>query len=174
MPFKRLLFGALCGATLHRLTFDFLRRWILPLPPILRQVPLVPGSPPTWSGLYLGADIGYRLGRSEDTSTLNAGALMLFSDTRTLNMNGVVGGGQVGQDYKTGNWVEGLQTDFQATSQQATHAFTCPAGVCSVPPILAPVIKQLSWLRTVRARIGYAPWAQVLIYATGGLAFRPG
>jgi outer membrane immunogenic protein len=133
--------------------------------------PMIPAPPYSWSGLYFGANVGFGWGRSADTSNVNAGGPALFADTQTLNANGVVGGGQIGFNYQSGYWVEGLETDFQGTNQRAAHSFTCPAGVCSAPAVSATLNQDLNWFGTFRGRIGFAPLERVLLYATGGLAY---
>src|SRR6185369_14241762 len=52
----------------------------------------------SWSGGYVGFNLGYGWGRSSDTATLVDLGLgpSLFTETANLTMNGVVGGGQIG------------------------------------------------------------------------------
>src|ERR1700733_6269888 len=50
-----------------------------------------------WSGVYVGGNIGYGRGRSSDPSGLSPGGPpALFTDSVRSNMNGIVGGGQLG------------------------------------------------------------------------------
>src|ERR1700740_1982408 len=59
-----------------------------------------------WSGGYLGGNIGYGWGRSSDTSGLSLGGPpALFSDTASSNMNGVLGGAQIGYNSQIQNWL---------------------------------------------------------------------
>ena len=61
------------------------------------KAPVVPPVVYDWTGFYIGGNIGYSWGRSSDTSTLTntAGTVLLTSADRT-NLDGVVGGGQLG------------------------------------------------------------------------------
>src|SRR5712671_7661251 len=67
-----------------------------------------------WTGFYIGGNVGYSWGRSRDTATLTTGAgTVLFTDVASSRMDGVVGGGQMGYNYQTANWLWGIETDFQ-------------------------------------------------------------
>ena len=136
-----------------------------------------------WTGFYVGGNIGYSWGRSSDTSTLTtpAGAV-LFSSAGSSNLNGVVGGGQVGYNWQMQNWLWGLEADIQGTGEKGSRAFICPPGGCIPTPLAnvavvfgTPVPVSLSqkidWFGTVRGRIGVLAAPKVLLYATGGLAY---
>src|SRR6266516_4893057 len=50
-----------------------------------------------WTGFYIGGNAGYSWGRSNDTSSLTNGAgTVLFTSVDRANMDGVIGGGQIG------------------------------------------------------------------------------
>jgi len=123
-----------------------------------------------WSGGYVGGNVGYGWGRSSDTSSLSAGGA-LFSDTASSNMNGVLGGAQIGYNSQIQNWLVGLEADFQGTGQSSDHSFTCPAGVCTGAALPVTLRQQLDFFGTVRARAGLVVTPTVLLYATGGLAY---
>jgi outer membrane immunogenic protein len=138
--------------------------------------------PYDWSGGYIGFNVGYSFGRASDTAVL--GAPPLFTDTARLNMNGVVGGAQIGYNLQMQNWLVGLEGDFQGTGQHNSHSFTCPAAQCTsiLPPGLFPVPvagpalpvtsrQQLDFFGTVRGRAGVVVAQKVLLYATGGFAY---
>jgi outer membrane immunogenic protein len=138
----------------------------------------------SWSGAYVGVNLGYGWGRSSDTATLGGvGTPSLFTDTAHLTMNGVVGGGQIGFNMQMQNWVFGGEADFQGANQTAHHSFTCAAGLCSSvfvgfppAPVPGPAVavtasQQLDFFGTVRARAGIAVVPEVLLYATGGFAY---
>jgi outer membrane immunogenic protein len=123
-----------------------------------------------WSGGYVGGNVGYGWGRSSDTSSLSAGGA-LFSDTASSNMNGVLGGAQIGYNSQIQNWLVGLEADFQGTGQSSNHSFTCPAGVCTGAALPVTLGHQLDFFGTARARAGLVVTPTVLLYATGGLAY---
>jgi outer membrane immunogenic protein len=135
------------------------------------------------AGLHEGARRA-AWGRSNDTTTLtNAAGTALFAGTDSTDMNGVVGGGQIGYNWQMQNWLWGLEADIQGTDEKGSHYYTCAAGFCNpgVPGILAlgipafavPVAlnQKIDWFGTVRGRVGVLATPTVLFYATGGLAY---
>jgi outer membrane immunogenic protein len=135
-----------------------------------------------WTGFYIGGNVGYSWGRSSDTSTLTNGAgVVLFTSGAGANMDGVIGGGQIGYNWQVQNWVWGLEADIQGSGQKGSRAYLCPTGVCTPPfGVLAvfpgPAVpvsldQKLEWFGTVRGRVGVLATPQVLFYATGGLAY---
>ncbi|SRR6266478_3491178 len=130
------------------------------LPPAYKTPVFVP--PYSWSGFYIGANAGGSWGR--DTTDYNVFGFPLFSTSQ--NLKGFIGGGQIGWNWQTGAWVWGVEADFQGTSQKGD--------------IVTPIDgfgttndynQKLSWLGTVRGRVGFTPAPRWLIYATGGFAY---
>lgn len=101
-----------------------------------------------WTGLYVGANIGYGWGRASDSLGLVSG-----------NLNGVIGGGQVGYNWQMNNLVLGVETDFQGSGQSQTST----AGAFTITD-------RIRYFGTVRARVGFA-WDRTLLYVTGGYAY---
>jgi outer membrane immunogenic protein len=142
-----------------------------------------------WTGFYLGGNVGYSWGRSSDTSTLTNGAgTVLFTSGGSSNLDGIVGGGQIGYNWQMQNWVWGFEADIQGTDEKGSRGFTCPTGVCTpgtlatgffagptpvLPGAAVPVSlsQKIDWFGTVRARAGVLATPKVLLYATGGLAY---
>lgn len=141
-----------------------------------------------WTGFYIGGNLGYSWGRSSDTSSLtNTAGTVLFASTDKTDLNGVIGGGQIGYNWQMQGWVWGLEADIQGSGEKGTRNFLCPIGVCS-PPTLAggpltnaflvpgaavPVAlsQKIDWFGTFRARAGILVTPKVLLYATGGMAY---
>jgi outer membrane immunogenic protein len=116
----------------------------------------------TWTGMYLGANVGYSWGQSK-----NDGALPGFGFTtnETQNMNGVIGGGQTGYNYQFGSWVWGFESDLQASGQK---------GSSIIPVFLGTAINtdhKLEWFGTSRSRLGFLATPNLLLYGTGGVAY---
>lgn len=135
-----------------------------------------------WTGFYVGGNIGYSWGRSSDNSTLTNGAgTVLFTSSDRANMNGVIGGAQIGYNWQVQNWVWGLEADIQGSDQKGSRSFLCPTSVCTPPfgvlavfpgPAVPVTLDQkLEWFGTVRGRVGVLATPTVLFYATGGLAY---
>ena len=85
---------------------------------------------------------------------------------RLESATGVLGGGQIGYNFQSANWVYGVETDFDFSSARKSvsalngYAFsgnwTAKTGI--------------SDFGTARLRLGYA-FDRALVYATGGLAY---
>ena len=93
---------------------------------------------------------------------------------------GVVGGAQVGYNYQFGQFVIGVETDFQGTSisgggNNASHSLiTSPydgGNDIWLPSAPHGANTSLEWFGTVRGRVGYLFIPTLLIYGTGGFAY---
>ncbi len=150
--------------------------------PVYTKAPVVaPVAVYDWTGFYVGGNIGYSWGRSSDTSSLTNGAgTVLFADTDKTNLDGVVGGGQIGYNWQVQNWLWGLEADIQGSDEKGNHAYLCAIGICTPGAVVAvapgPAVplslnQKIDWFGTVRGRIGVLVSPKVLLYATGGLAY---
>jgi outer membrane immunogenic protein len=122
-----------------------------------------PVATANWSGFYLGGNFGSGTGR--DRSALNLPTLGL-SESFNLAPDGINGGVQAGYNWQAANWVFGLETDIQGSTQKDDK--TCVI-YCS-PGASAAYDATLPWFGTVRGRLGYSV-GSTLFYATGGLAY---
>ena len=123
-----------------------------------------PAPPPvfSWTGCYVGANIGggWASKSSNDVSGFVTG--VPGADLSSHTASGVIGGGQVGCDYQSGIWVVGLQGMFEGSGMEGSN--TDPSG-------LFVVNSQLPWLATVTGRVGVTAAPTVLLYAKGGGAW---
>ena len=135
----------------------------------VKAPPLAPiVAAPFWTGFYAGVNVGYSWGKADSEARLN-GAL-IFTDS--LDVNGVIGGGQIGYNWQTGNFVLGVEADFQGSGQKGDKTSTFSFVVPGIGTLVetAPYENKLTYLGTVRGRLGYA-FSNWLIYATGGWAY---
>jgi outer membrane immunogenic protein len=123
----------------------------------------------TWTGLYVGAQVGYGWGE-ESSNILNPGGLQggvvapAAFIPYNLNPQGVIGGGHLGYNLQINQWVVGVEIDINGTSLSQTQ-------LIGVPPFYAGNAKVSTSLQgSIRPRIGLA-WDRWLVYATGGVAF---
>jgi outer membrane immunogenic protein len=179
---KRILVGMAAIASL--LTTSAFAADLAPRP--YTKAPIIPPVVYDWTGFYIGGNVGYSWGRSRDTSTItNTAGTVLFTSIDRSDVNGVIGGGQIGYNWQVQNWLWGLEADIQGSGERGSRAFTCPVGTCTlttfiigaaVVPIPGPAIplsleQKISWFGTVRGRVGVLVDPKVLLYATGGLAY---
>jgi len=146
----------------------------------------------SWTGFYVGGNLGYSWGRAntdftETTSATivtqifrTAGPNLISTTTVTVppvtaggssrtNLNGVIGGGQMGYNWQSGSMVYGFEADLQATGERGGDTICITAG-CPVGGIFGSEDYKLKWLATFRGRVGVAVAPKWLLYATGGLA----
>lgn len=147
----------------------------------LKARPMLAAPVWSWTGAYIGANIGYSWGRSRDTETIsNAIGTPLALNSFRDHMNGVVGGGQIGYNWQANNFVYGLEADIQGSGQKGSGLFGCAIGVCTPgavilvapgPAITGTLSQKLEWFGTLRARAGLLFVPSTLLYVTGGLAY---
>jgi outer membrane immunogenic protein len=111
-----------------------------------------------WTGFYAGVFGGVGGGSSDLTLTLPGAALDFFG-----NSSGGLAGIQVGADYQIGDFVLGAIADIALTNIEARGGAAVPVGIGYESP--------LSYLGTLRARIGFLPTDNLLAYVHGGLAY---
>jgi outer membrane immunogenic protein len=138
-------------------------------------------APYNWSGLYVGANIGYGWGRNSDPDTATsdpAGILgVLLPSTNIAAPNaqpkGLIAGGQIGYNWMISpNLVAGLVADIQGSGIKDSATNTTPVTELGFFPgtLSTSNSEEIKWFGTARAKLG---WAQNnwLLYATGGLAY---
>ena len=87
----------------------------------------------------------------------------------TLHPRGFTGGGQLGFNYQFGSLVTGLEADLAYARLRQTDSAT---GEFFIGGTLTTTIEtRLDWFGTIRARLGVLPTSNLLLYATGGLAY---
>ncbi|MBV9956674.1 MAG: porin family protein [Pseudolabrys sp.] len=105
----------------------------------------------SWSGLYVGAVIGYGFGRSNWEAPAPGVA---------PKPAGFLAGGTIGYNIQTGSIVWGIEGDLSYSGMK--DSLGCTGGTCEMRD---------RWLGTARARIGYGGWGSFLPYLTAGAAF---
>lgn len=117
-----------------------------------------------WSGVYLGATIGYGWADTNVTE-LDDYSFSDFGDTEfDFDSDGILGGAFIGYNWQAGNFVYGAEADFSATDINNTVANSM------IPGSDESFSNKIDWFGTVRGRLGYAVdrW---MPYVTGGVAF---
>lgn len=119
--------------------------------------------PVSWTGFYVGANLGYGFGHADSSTDLG----LFGSLDGSGNLNGAVGGGTVGYNYQIGSFVVGIEgdLDFGSLKGSGSQDFT----ILGILPGTASQSASLDWFGTVRGRLGYDlnGW---LPYVTGGWA----
>jgi outer membrane immunogenic protein len=115
--------------------------------------------PYNWTGLYAGLNIGYSWGDQDISINPAAGST-------SLDLDGIIGGGQIGYNWQMNQLVLGIEADFQGSGQKDDGALNI--GSTFLPNLTFN--DKLQWFGTVRGRLGFAQdrW---LFYVTGGWAY---
>ncbi len=140
------------------------------------QPAMVPVRVFSWTGCYIGGNIGYGWGR-ETVSIPDLGETTGLSELAgvslgpvTSDSKGVVGGGQVGCNYQFApNWVIGIEGDGEAANIKGdvTESFVNPV---TSETVTGTAHAQTDWLASVTGRLGWT-WDRVMLYAEGGAAW---
>jgi outer membrane immunogenic protein len=134
-------------------------------------VPYVPAF--TWTGFYLGANVGFggdRFVYPFDAIAVGGGAAVAGS--ASINSSGVIGGGQVGYNWEfPNNFLLGFETDFDGAAIRGKTTANVAGEIGGAPfAVAAQLGSRIDYIGTVRARVGYA-WDRFLVYGTGGFAY---
>jgi outer membrane immunogenic protein len=119
--------------------------------------PPPPPPPFTWTGFYVGGNIGGAWATSTLTDNLNG----VSFDT---DHSGFIGGGQVGFNYQTSNLVLGVEWDFDWTSIGET-------GNGVFVPLLGATLQasaDTDWVTTLAARVGLTSDRWLVFVKLGG------
>jgi outer membrane immunogenic protein len=142
---------------------------------VMADMPMKAGPAPvpyySWSGFYLGGNIGYgvgidryHLGITQDVTSSSTAA------DSALTPAGAIGGVQFGYNWQGGpNWLAGFEADFQGSAQKATSCVSC----LNIPgQAVGDLITthSLDYFGTVRGRFGFVDRGNVF-YVTGGGAY---
>ena len=133
-----------------------------------------------WTGFYVGGNVGYSWGDWDATS--NQAVYDFEFKTDSPKVDGWLGGLQAGYNWQNGQWVYGIETDFQWTGEKRQHNWSDPGSTCTndedfIPPNCdagpAYVASEwkLRWFGTLRGRVGFLVAPTWLAYITGGLAY---
>jgi outer membrane immunogenic protein len=103
----------------------------------VKAPPLLPlAAVYSWTGFYGGLNMGVGFGRASadvnyfapatilpGTDCGPAGFALCINGSNTGHMNGPIGGVQAGYNRQSGNYLLGLEADFQGTGQSGTRDF---------------------------------------------------
>jgi outer membrane immunogenic protein len=154
----------------------------------------------TWTGFYVGGNVGAAWGGKSNCPTINSLANGVYTPNTEFLPNcngngntGVIGGIQAGYNWQFGGWLFGLEGDVNWIGRNNDHGYdyavfgspalgNMPAGNDNRGRPSTSVTNHVySWtgdgnantLSTIRARFGFTT-DRTLFFVTGGAAFRNG
>jgi hypothetical protein len=133
----------------------------------VKAAPPVPPRYYSWTGFYLGGNIGYSVGSDRVSGSIsNAGLANTSGADSVVAPVGAIGGGQLGYNWQGGpNWLVGFEADFQGSGQKGTSCIL----ICVTAPgqqQTFTVQHKLDYFGTVRGRVGVVS-NNALFYVTG-------
>ena len=140
--------------------------------PVKAAPPPAPAPAYSWTGFYVGANLGGGwASRNVDYTPNDPGTALLLaalgSPSESFNTSGLIGGLQLGYNKQFNrNWLVGLETDIDGSGMKGSGSSSQFAGF-----ITESVAERVDWFGTVRARLGYLPTSNLLAYFTGGFAY---
>jgi outer membrane immunogenic protein len=140
-----------------------------------------------WSGLYLGAHGGYAWGEHEGTGTYTdptwapcaTGCKVLDPEKGSIDLEGGLGGGQIGFNLQRGAFVFGLEGDASWLGADGEGTFISDydnangtnQGGDGTTDYTWNIKTEMEWLATLRGRVGVLVSPRLLVYGTGGIAW---
>lgn len=145
------------------------------LAPYVKSPVVVPW---TWTGVYFGGDVGGAW--SDNTATFTPlpsptafGAFGALPTSGNTGGSAFAGGFYGGYNYQfSPSFVAGIEGDW--TGMRATGAYNqlavAPGGGVLVGSSVA-MNSEVEWAATLRGRLGYLIWPNLMLYGTGGGAW---
>ena len=130
-----------------------------------------------WTGFYIGGHAGYGWGDAashidwSDPVFAGGPSPPAIPADYSKNTSGFIGGGQIGWNYQTGNLVVGVEADLSYANFKDDISLGGLLANFNGASFTYSESQRLRWFGTTRARIGFTPVSNWLIYATGGFAF---
>jgi outer membrane immunogenic protein len=119
-----------------------------------------------WAGVYVGGQLGGGWSdtdwRYQNLNWFNTSGAVLVGTDFDIDGSGVLGGGQVGYNHQSGNWVFGVEGSLAGAGVDGSR----PSPFF---PALDRYRTDIDWLATVTGRAGYSQ-GRWLVYAKGGWA----
>jgi opacity protein-like surface antigen len=159
---------------MRKLVFAGLALGALMMPAAAADMALYKAPPPapyfTWTGFYFGGDVGGAFSSDSAAWTLNP----TFGVSATAGDTGgsaFAGGFFAGYNYQFApSWVAGIEGDW--TGMRAGGVTNQPWNAGGViPGSLTSMSSEVEWAVSLRGRLGYLIWPNLLIYGTGGGAW---
>src|SRR5437762_653823 len=99
------------------------------LPFSMRSDIVEPATVYDWTGFHIGGNFGYAFG-GDDRVGLQSSFDYSIGDIDKLELNGILGGGQIGADWQWNSLVPGAIADveYSGTHDDFTRTFVAKAG----------------------------------------------
>jgi outer membrane immunogenic protein len=143
-----------------------MRRILIAAPLLLTLAAGVQAADRNWTGVYVGANLGY--GNAKASADFSVLGVPLLNGSE--NLDGMLYGFQAGYNYQIGRVVLGIEADINGSLQKASNTRICAALACNLVAITQTSEDSIPWLGTARLRAGFA-FDRFLVYGTAGAGF---
>jgi len=129
-------------------------------------------EPWTWTGVYFGGDVGGAFTSANATWTPLGPGFPAVPISGSTGGSAFAGGFFAGYNYQfSQSFVVGIEGDW--TGMRAGGAVNQPwsFGGGVIPTTATSLSSEVEWAATIRGRLGYLIWPNLLIYGTGGGAW---
>ena len=137
------------------------------LPTRKAPAPYVPAPIFTWTGFYVGAQVGAAWTKDKVTDSDRPTGLLIGNGN--LDNSSIVGGLHAGYNMQSGSIVYGLEADLELSGLSKTSSALFAGNGALIGGVYS-YSQKIDWQGSVRGRLGYAA-GPALFYVTGGLAF---
>jgi outer membrane immunogenic protein len=142
----------------------------------VKAAPPPPPPLPSWTGFYIGGDVGGAWADSSGTTIFADSAVGTpLVANNSFNRSGFIGGFYAGYNWQVApNWVFGVEGDWSWTDRNG-GSFCRGTDFVSAVCVdnnrgFLRVDANNDWIATLRGRLGYT-WGSVMLYGTGGAAW---
>lgn len=143
---------------------------------------VVPAPTYSWTGFYVGGNAGY--GWKDPTVNFTPNDVVANAVTcsgafpastcppsASFHVDGALGGLQAGYNWQVNqSWLVGFETDFDWSGIKGTGTSNFLMAAAGNPSNFQ-ASENINWFGTARARLGYLPTNNLLLYGTGGFAY---
>lgn len=140
-----------------------------------------PVPPPafSWAGPYAGIALGWKWGDATWTTTSTSdlgGTIVDASSPAKFDPSAFRIGGYAGYNWQLGAFVYGAEFDIAFADNTASRVGLPGCSIMCFPGAPGPGIDtssvKMGWDASARARIGYLVTPDILLFATGGIAWQ--
>jgi outer membrane immunogenic protein len=120
----------------------------------------------TWTGFYVGAQVGYSLG--SDQTRIDVPGFPFSFVGPDHDVSGAVGGLHAGYNFQTGLAVFGVEGDIELAGIDGMVDLSGSGGF---PGYSLRSRTNINFQGSLRGRVGFALFDRLMLYGTAGLAF---
>jgi outer membrane immunogenic protein len=142
------------------------------MPVKARPAPVAAPVVYSWTGCYIGGNVGGGWARTRQTQIGKVGGIAIIppNDFGESDGDSIIGGGQIGCDYQFGgNWVVGAQGMFDFGKINSSHVV--PTAFPGFPVGAFNSVNTTKGIFTATGRVGYLFAPAALAYVKGGAAW---